>query len=221
MLMKKYVIWAIRILFLALFIFLMVTGKMMLWLALYGVSLVLSIFFGRFYCGYICPMNTLMIPVEKLSLKLKIQSDKKPKDIVGKILPWAMLVVTVVIMIMSKKLLKKDIPMLLIWLGLSVLVTLRYKPEVFHNYICPFGALQNVFGRFAIFSHRVKKDTCIGCNLCERACPTSAIKVTDKKAEITVSDCLQCTNCSEVCPTNTIKYTTKSKISTAENVAKD
>ncbi|GAB1431641.1 4Fe-4S binding protein [Spirochaetota bacterium] len=210
--MKKYVIWSARILFLALFGFLMFTGKMMLWLALYGVSLSLSILFGRIYCGYICPMNTLMIPVEKLSVKVKIQTDKKPKDIVGKTLPWATLIITVAVMLLSKKLLKKDIPMLLIWLGLSIFITIRYKPEVFHNYICPFGALQNVFGRFAIFSHRVKKESCIGCKLCERVCPTSAIKVSDKKAEITESDCLQCTNCSEVCPTNTIKYTTKSKV---------
>ncbi len=36
----KYIANIIRILFLALFLFLLVSGKMMLWLALFGASLV-------------------------------------------------------------------------------------------------------------------------------------------------------------------------------------
>lgn len=209
--MKKYIIGAIRILFLALFAFLIIKGKMMLWLAIYGASLIIAIFFGRVYCGYICPMNTLMIPTEWMSKKLKIQTDKTPKWLRSGFFVWVTLVVSVAVMLLSKRVLKKDIPLLLIWLGLSVLITIRYKPEVFHNYICPFGALQKVFGKFAIFSHRVKKDSCTGCKLCEKSCPTSAIKVTEKKAEISTSYCLQCTNCADVCPKSTIKYTTKSK----------
>ena len=70
----KYIANIIRILFLALFLFLLVSGKMMLWLALFGVSLIAALIFGRIYCGYACPMNTLMIPVERLPKKLKLQA---------------------------------------------------------------------------------------------------------------------------------------------------
>ncbi|HBD86889.1 MAG TPA: hypothetical protein DC001_05625, partial [Clostridiales bacterium] len=70
----KYIANIIRILFLALFLFLLVSGKMMLWLALFGVSLIAALIFGRIYCGYAWPMNTLMIPVERLSKKLKLQA---------------------------------------------------------------------------------------------------------------------------------------------------
>ena len=75
----KYIINIIRILFFVLFIFLLLNGKMMLWLALYAVSLLAALLFGRVYCGYVCPMNTLMIPTEWLSKKLKLQTDKSPK----------------------------------------------------------------------------------------------------------------------------------------------
>ena len=53
----KYIVNAIRILFLALFIFLLANGKVVLWLALFAISLIAALIFGRVYCWYVCPMN--------------------------------------------------------------------------------------------------------------------------------------------------------------------
>ena len=47
----KWLVTIIRVLFLGLFIFLIVTGNMLLWLALFAVSLIAALFFGRVYCG--------------------------------------------------------------------------------------------------------------------------------------------------------------------------
>ena len=204
----KYIAHVVRILFLAGFIYLLVNGKVILWLLLFVASLVAALIFGRIYCGYICPMNTLMIPTEWLSKKFKIQSANTPKFLNNRYFVWLFLIVSIALLLLSKRLLHMDIPILPFWLVLSVLVTLRYKPAVFHNLICPFGALQKTFGRFARLSKRVDKKACIGCKLCEKACPSNAIIVSteDKKAEITPAWCHQCTNCQEVCPTNAIHY---------------
>ncbi len=67
----KYIANIIRILFLALFLFLIANGKVMLWLVLFAVRLIAVLIFGRVYCGYVCPLNTLIVPVEWLSKKLK------------------------------------------------------------------------------------------------------------------------------------------------------
>ncbi len=204
----KFIINVVRILFLALFVFLVLKGKVMIWLALYGVSLLAALVFGRIYCGYVCPMNTLMIPTEWLSKKLKLQTDKTPGWLSSGKFPWLALVGSIAIMLLVQKLLHKNIPILLIWLAISVLITIRYKPAVFHNLICPFGPLQKVFGKFAIFSERVNEEVCNGCTLCEKVCPSDAIKVKsgNKRAEIATSLCLQCTNCQEVCPKKAIRY---------------
>lgn len=59
----KYAVTIIR-LFLSAFLFVLANGRMMLWLGLFGVSLLAALVFGRIYCGYVCPMNTVMIPAD-------------------------------------------------------------------------------------------------------------------------------------------------------------
>ena len=204
----KYITNIIRILFLALFIFLLANGKVLLWLALFAVSLVAALIFGRVYCGYACPMNTLMIPTEWLSKKLKLQTADTPKWLKNGYFTWITLGISVAVMLLSKRLLHIDLPILPFWLVMSILITLRYKPAVFHNLICPFGALQRSFSRFARLSEKVDKDACVGCKLCEKACPSNAILVSseDKKAMIKTELCHQCTNCRQVCPKDAIHY---------------
>lgn len=189
-------------------VFLLANGKVLLWLALFAVSLVAALIFGRVYCGYACPMNTLMIPIEWLSKKLKLQTADTPKWLKNGYFTWITLGISVAVMLLSKRLLHVDLPILPFWLVMSILITLRYKPAVFHNLICPFGALQRSFGRFARLSEKVDKDACVGCKLCEKACPSNAIVVSseDKKAVINTALCHQCIKCQQVCPKDAIHY---------------
>jgi len=209
--MRKWIATLVRILFLAIFLLVTIYGNMMLWLAFFATSLIAAIFFGRVYCGYACPMNTAMIPAEWISKKLNIQSNNTPKWLNNGAFTWFFLGVSVVLVIVSKKLAGQNLPLLVIWLIVSFFVTLRYKPAVFHNLICPFGALQKVFGRFAFISKQVSKSACIGCKKCEKVCPSEAIVVKeDNKALIAVNLCHQCTNCSDVCPVDAISYSKRS-----------
>jgi polyferredoxin len=206
--MKKYLVTLIRLAFLALFLLLVLQGKMVLWLGLFAASMVGALVFGRFFCGYVCPMNTVMRPVAWLSKKLKWQSSGTPAWLSSGWLALALLVISVPAMLLAKKILQRDIPVLFIFLVLSVIVTLRWRPAVFHNLLCPFGVLQKLTGRFTLYSEKVTADACIGCAKCEKVCPGDAVKVavTDHKAVINRGLCHQCADCVTVCPTNAIRY---------------
>ena len=64
---------------LAIFVLLFFNNKLQLWIVIFGASALLSLFFGRFYCNYICPMNTLFRPINWLYSKLKIKKIRTPR----------------------------------------------------------------------------------------------------------------------------------------------
>jgi formate hydrogenlyase subunit 6/NADH:ubiquinone oxidoreductase subunit I len=50
-------------------------------------------------------------------------------------------------------------------------------------------------------------DDCIFCSMCERRCPTGAIKVDKSKGSWSIgrNQCIQCNYCNEVCPKKCLK----------------
>ena len=50
---------------------------------------------------------------------------------------------------------------------------------------------------------KVKAEECVGCGICEDACPSGAIKVEDI-AIINESDCTDCGTCVDECPNSAI-----------------
>jgi electron transport complex protein RnfB len=51
----------------------------------------------------------------------------------------------------------------------------------------------------------VCENGCIGCKLCEKACPVDAVHVTKFLAEIDQEKCISCGKCVEKCPQGCIE----------------
>lgn len=58
----------------------------------------------------------------------------------------------------------------------------------------------------SFYSARVKEDkNCKGCGLCEKYCPTTAMKIVDKIATCQTEKCIGCGQCAYQCPKNNIE----------------
>ncbi len=207
--MSKSMAWIIRVCFLIVFVASMATGLPQLWLALYGVGLVITPLFGRLYCAYACPMGTLMRPVQAISKKIGLQRTALPSWTFTFAIPVIVLVAAVASMIVGKRLTGKNIPVLPIITAISLVVTLFLPSAVWHNALCPFSVLLRLASRKPVWSYRVSATQCVSCNRCTKVCPSAAITVPQIRATavLDASLCHQCGDCSRSCHKDAITYT--------------
>jgi len=203
--MKKVVQRSIQSLFLALFVVLTVKGKIQIWMAIFVVSTLASLIFSRFYCGWLCPINTVLKPVTWAKKKLHIKSCKIPNFLKKTWVRIFMLVLFLGILAFTLKTGKK-LPVLPISVALGFVLTLFFPEELWHRYLCPYGTILSLPSRKAKYGMKIDQEKCIGCGKCMKVCPSVAITKEEKKYSITKNDCLVCRACSEVCPVEAIPY---------------
>jgi ferredoxin-type protein NapH len=167
-------------------------------------SVVLSALFARFYCGWICPINSMLQISEWIGKRLKIQKDEIPSVLRSGMFAYVMLLLTFMLAFLNMTG-RFRLPFLLVMIGLGFLITLRYAQAAWHKYLCPYGVILRFPGRFARLKMKVD-NTCSGCELCKKVCPAEAVEIKNRKAEIDPALCLVCHECSVTCPKNAISY---------------
>jgi ferredoxin-type protein NapH len=193
----------------AAFMLLVIAGRSQLWLAVFAVfGIVLSLFAGRVYCGWICPMGTALRAetwiFKKLHIKRKTPKAASLKRYWFRILFLIGFLALLVPMMRSGE----KQPVLLYLTGASVLVSLFFHEAVWHRAVCPFGTILSITSRISPRKMQVAKAQCIGCSKCEPVCPSMAISKEDqgKKREIIAHECFLCNNCREACPVAVIDW---------------
>jgi len=193
--------------FLMLFVGALAAGRVQVWMVVFLAGMVGAFLFSRFYCGWLCPINTLMEVVNWFYSKTGIKRKQVPEWIKSPVVRYAVLVGFVGILVMTLRTGRK-LPVLPALVVLGVLVSLVYVPALWHRYLCPYGTLLSLPGRLARKKWHVKAEQCTGCGVCQRVCTAEAV-VDDgkpKKAVIVTELCLACTACARACPTKAIHY---------------
>ena len=188
------------------FTILMLNGKMIIWLALYGFTVVTSFIFGRYFCSYICPMNTAMRISDTITKKSKIKIINMK---LANFIPFFSLLVSILIMLITKKKFHMNFPLLLIYVPLSFVYALFFHSSTWHNYLCPYSIALKIGGNHSLYHYKVDESTCIGCMKCVKTCQVGAIKFhkDTRKAVINPALCQVCGQCVGSCKVNAIKYT--------------
>ncbi|MDX2438858.1 MAG: 4Fe-4S binding protein [Acidobacteriota bacterium] len=195
------------------------------WLGL--VVLGLTAIFGRFFCGWICPLGTLQQMVSWVA-----GPERRKRYKINRYRPWfsvKYIVLTVVLVWAALGTIHigwlDPIPLLHRafaagirplwhgglspggWVSFGLLATILLLaaaiPRFFCRAVCPLGALLGVFSRLAPL--RIRRDdtaSCTGCTLCVFACQ-GADEPLEKHR---VSECHVCLNCLGSCSEESLRY---------------
>lgn len=195
----------IEVISLVIFTVLTVNHKLQLWLGFFLIGTLLSIVIGRYYCGWICPMNTLFRPINWLYKKFKIKRLKSPEFLSKNWFRYTLLILFVVSMV-ATKVLHIKINILLYIVILSVIETLFIEEKFWHRYVCPFGTILSLTSRKSKILMKIDEDNCISCGICQKNCPSGSIETKENKKRYNIkNECLMCYQCIKPCPSNVCK----------------
>jgi polyferredoxin len=191
----------------------------------FAAMFILSLFFGRAFCGWLCPAGGLQ---ECMILS----NDKNAEG--GKLnwikfiiwLPW---LTTIILLLVNGGVKKIDFfyqidngisvtnPFAYIIfysvIFLIVILSLIAGKRSFCHYVCwmaPFMILGTKIKerlKYPSLHLKADKDKCVGCKMCNKKCPMSLdVKTMVSEDSISISECILCGECIDACPKLVIKY---------------
>ncbi len=213
--MKNRLQLIIQLLFLAIFIFLIRSGQVQLWVILFVIGIIASIYLGRIYCGWFCPINTTMNGVTSIKKVLGVKKQKVPKFLTK---PWIRYLVLFffIAAFAFSMITGRAIPALPILFAAGVILTIFFPEELWHRYLCPYGAILSLPARKAKLSMEIDQEKCDSCGICKKVCPAGAVQVSEKVYSITGNNCLVCLDCSTYCRQGAISYRSYSSQSSTQ-----
>jgi polyferredoxin len=190
--------------------------------------------FGRFFCGFVCPLGTT---VDLAGAVLNRKSPRADAWRRGKFFTLIFLVVAAAVgasfigffdplAILSRSLTLVFYPGTSHFIGLvstlrpavftetllalaSLVLILGLglaAPRFWCRNLCPLGGLLGLIAKFSLLKFSFRGD-CKACGLCEKACPTGAID--SGHGKIDAAECIGCLACLHACSNRTICYGAK------------
>jgi len=193
---------------------------------LYPISVIIgllivvtSIFWGRRFCGYVCPFGTAQEIIYNLNPRSK---KNKPLHIpiwLHKLLnsfKYIIMSITILAAFRSMQYVymkfcpvlavshPQNITIVSITILFIIFIVGYFINRFWCRYFCPYAALMNVFqyiGKLLrIKSDRIhaSEELCLNCKLCSNSCPMQIIIHEEKRIENV--NCIFCLNCLQSCP---------------------
>ena len=87
----------------------------------------------------------------------------------------------------------------------SILVLSLFIYRPWCQLFCPFGLVGWLVEKVSLFKVNVDYESCIGCEACVKACPSTVMNAILKRKNV-IPDCFACGTCINICPTDSIKF---------------
>ena len=195
------------------------------------IILIPTLFLGRFFCGWICPLGTLNHFIGWLFAKRGPADAYHPRQRLKYVLLIALLVTAALgsvqvglldpLCLLHRSVSTAALPALerpaqdllgpprlhqCAWLIGSLLFALlaanAVSPRFFCRVLCPLGALLGVLSRWGWWRIERDPDRCRGCQQCRVHCEGAC----NPDGDLRRAECLVCFNCIEQCPESALRF---------------
>jgi len=173
------------------------------YLLLFLIPVILSVFWGRIFCGYICPFGAIQELIFFPGLQYKIPVGIR--KFLNKIKYVLLVYLILRIMVTGEIILSSYTPFknlftlggtpgtIVVTVVTALLSIVVFRP--FCRFFCPFGAFLGLLNYFRK-NEVVNTSKCVQCGKCTEKCPVDAIK----DNEIDMKECIVCCQCQDCCP---------------------
>ncbi len=186
---------------------------------LLGVFTVMTLLFGRVFCGYFCPLGAVQEWLTRLGRALGIRKAYELPPSVDRVLRYAKYLVLAGVIFLSwayASLVFRDYDpfiafghlgqeldeLMFAYVALAAVVVLSlFTKSWWCRYLCPLGAFFGIVRKIGLF-RLVKAPSCAGCGACAMKCPAGL----DPKAPSSANDadCVSCMGCVGKCPSSSL-----------------
>jgi len=178
--------------------------------------MLISMFWGRIFCGYICPLGTIQDAVFALrgkKARKQIPLMYERKLILGK---YWVLGITFILVVSGLAWISINLCPIYSFsrmpsLGLGLVISILLIPiagffvnRLWCRYICPYAALLNLAQKLGellgISRKKIHRnlERCIDCGICNRDCPMNLDILENEYVQS--PDCIHCLRCTQNCP---------------------
>lgn len=165
------------------------------WISIAAVVSIIT-FFGRGFCGFLCPIGSLLDFIHFICKKLHIKEIKRSERFNHFIRGFRFFFCIFYFVLHFG---------LGIDPGWALVVLLIFTTPIMVRFwcsICPVGTILGLLSRISIFRLRKNADVCVHCSLCTKNCPMQNKKVSSEERNGSIYDvsCIYCGKCIEKCP---------------------
>jgi len=200
------------------------------------VLLALTLVFGRFFCGFICPLGTAIDLFDSLLRRPRTRATRlqylkygvllllvaaaafgstfiawfDPLAIAERVLALVFHPTgTRIAALFGVTRIQRYSELVIALASFAAILGLGFiAPRFWCRNVCPLGGIFALFSRISLFKFTFAAE-CRDCSLCERVCPTGAID--SARRRIDSGECIACLACRYRCPGRSVSYRVATK----------